>query len=176
MFACDICLNIGGSQQRPNKLQQKNEMHLFQVTCFLTFNLCNVAGTAAAGFVQWPGDTSADSQVTLLLLALFRLVFAPVFMLCNLAPQDRVNSVVINHDLAFVLIMMAFSLSDGYINNMAMMFGPKAVRPKHQVRKKCKQIFVNKPLQEVTAALLVATAATSITLGSIISNLVVKSL
>ncbi len=63
--------------------------------------------------------------------------------------------------MVFVLVMVFFSLSDGYITNMTMMFGPKSVR---------------KDLQEITASLMVATVAFSLCLGSIFSNLVVKAL
>ena len=55
----------------------------------MTFNICNYLGTVAAGLIQWPGDTSIHSQVTLLLLAALRVAFIPIFMLCNLAPSDR---------------------------------------------------------------------------------------
>ena len=62
----------------------------------------------------------------------------------------------------FTVVMVLFSLSDGYINNMAMMFGPKATT-KTQHR-------------EVAAGIMVATLATSIMVGSIFSNLIVKKL
>ena len=58
--------------------------------------------------------------------------------------------------------MILFSLSDGYLNNMAMMFGPKSGR--------------RKELQETIAAIMVATLASAITVGSIFGNLIVKAL
>ena len=70
--------------------------------------------------------------------------------------------VYISSDVAFTVVMVLFSLSDGYINNMAMMFGPKATA-KTQHR-------------EVAAGIMVATLATSIMVGSIFSNLIVKKL
>ena len=72
------------------------------------------------------------------------------------------SQVYIDNDVAFIVIMVLFSLSDGYINNMAMMFGPKATRKDEH--------------REVAAGILVATLATSIMVGSIFSNLIVKQL
>ena len=57
--------------------------------------------------------------------------------------------------------MILFSMSDGYLNNMAMMFGPKSGRAE---------------LQEPIAAILVATLAIALTVGSVFGNLVVKAL
>ncbi len=64
-------------------------------------------------------------------------------------------------DVAFVCVLVVFAFSDGYINNIAMMFGPKSLES---------------GLQEVTAGFLVATSATAITLGSILSTAIVKAL
>lgn len=66
-----------------------HQIYFSQVTCFLTFNVCNYLGTVLAGLVQWPGGTSVNSQVTLFLLCTVRIIFVPTFMLCNLAPTDR---------------------------------------------------------------------------------------
>lgn len=67
-----------------------------QVTCFLIFNVFNYLGTVCAGVVQWPGDTSRDSQVTLLIMACSRLLLIPTLMMCNVAPSDRHQPVSVN--------------------------------------------------------------------------------
>ncbi len=69
--------------------------------------------------------------------------------------------VFIPSDVAFVCILVLFAFTDGYINNIAMMFGPKSVES---------------GLKEVTAGVLVATSSTAITLGSILSAVIVKAL
>lgn len=57
--------------------------------------------------------------------------------------------------------MVVFSLSDGYLTNMTLMFGPKSGKDEHQ---------------EIVAGIMVAALATSIMIGSIFSNFVVKAL
>lgn len=157
-----------------------HEIYFSQVTCFLTFNVCNYLGTTVASIVQWPGDTSIRSQVTLFLFACLRVVFIPIFMTCNLAPKDRhlpvwaeiivcypylrlqlSFQVLLDSDTVFIVVMILFSLSDGYITNMSMMFGPKSGKVEHQ---------------ELTAGVMVASLASSIMVGSIFSNLIVKAL
>ena len=68
---------------------------------------------------------------------------------------------IIESDAAFVGLFALFSLSDGYVGNIAMMFAPKSGPPE---------------LQGVTAGVMVADCALSITVGSIFSNLIVKAL
>ena len=61
------------------------------------------------------------------LFALFRVSLIPVLMLCNVAPSVRSHlEVLLPSDAAFVFFVAIFSFSDGYINNVAMMFGPKS--------------------------------------------------
>ena len=100
-------------------------------------------------------------QVTLLLLVSLRVVCVPLMMTCNLAPTDRGLPVIINTDWGFTLLMFVFAFSDGYIVNMAMMFGPKAGSERDQ---------------EVVAGFLVAVITSAITFGAIFSIIVVQAL
>ena len=59
-------------------------------------------------------------------------------------------------------MLSVFAFSDGYIVAEAMMSGPKSVR--------------RPALQETTGAVMVATIAVAIAVGSVLSNVVVKML
>lgn len=53
-----------------------------------------------------------------------RLVFVPLFMLCNVQP--RVNlPVFFHHDGWFIVFMTIFAFSNGYLASLCMCFGPK---------------------------------------------------
>ncbi len=71
------------------------------------------------------------------------------------------TQVLIQSDVGFVVLLSAFSLTDGYITNMALMFGPKAA---------------GEGMMEKAAAILIAVTASSISLGTMLSNPVVKAL
>ena len=99
--------------------------------------------------------------MTLLLLVSLRTVCVPLMMTCNLAPTDRALPVIIDSDWGFTLLMFLFAFSDGYVVNMAMMFGPKAGAEQDQ---------------EVVAGFLVAVVTSAITFGAIFSIIVVQAL
>ncbi|XP_029906933.1 equilibrative nucleoside transporter 1-like [Myripristis murdjan] len=100
------------------------ELYFIPVSCFLLFNLCDWAGRSLTAVCTWPGRDS------LLLPALIggRLVFVPLFMLCNVQPRFTLP-VYFHHDAWFILFMLLFAFSNGYLASLCMCFGPKKVLP-----------------------------------------------
>ena len=89
---------------------------------FLLYNLLDLAGRSLATSLPAPPPTLC------LLLALARLGFIPVFLLCNLSPSNReVTSVLLTSDTALLVTHALFSLSSGYLTTTAMMTGPGLV-------------------------------------------------
>ena len=67
-------------------------------------------------------------------LTLLRFVFIPLFLFCNALPNNRVNShIYFRSDTAYIIIMMLFSLSNGYLSSICMMSAPKIVHPDDQL-------------------------------------------
>ena len=51
-----------------------------------------------------------------LTLALLRLVFLPLFLLCNLAPHDRhLTPVIFHSDAVFIVLIIVFGVSNGFL-------------------------------------------------------------
>ncbi|XP_068606843.1 equilibrative nucleoside transporter 1-like [Brachionichthys hirsutus] len=101
------------------------EQFFIPVCCFLLFNLCDWGGRSLTAICMWPQKES-------LLLPVFvgcRLVFIPLFMLCNVHPRVHLP-VFIDHDGWFIVIMVAFAFSNGYLASLCMCYGPKTVRPR----------------------------------------------
>ncbi|PWA25985.1 hypothetical protein CCH79_00001825 [Gambusia affinis] len=59
-----------------------------------------------------------------------RVVFIPLFMLCNVHPRKNLP-VAFAHDAWYIFFMILFSFSNGYLASLCMCFGPKKV-PQHQ--------------------------------------------
>ena len=59
------------------------------------------------------------------LLVVSRVVFFPIFIFCNYRPDERTLPVVINNDIAYAVIVVIFSLSNGYLKTIIMMDGPQ---------------------------------------------------
>uniref|UniRef100_A0A8B9KJ00 Solute carrier family 29 member 1b n=1 Tax=Astyanax mexicanus TaxID=7994 RepID=A0A8B9KJ00_ASTMX len=98
------------------------EMYFIPVSCFLLFNLCDWAGRSLTAVCMWPGK---DSKLLPVLL-LARVVFVPLFMLCNVQPRYNMP-VFFEHDAWFIIFMIGFGFSNGYLASLCMCFGPKKV-------------------------------------------------
>ena len=131
------------------------------VTCFLFFNTGDYVGRLISTAMQWPSRTPRGSYMVLG-LSLARLVFIPLFMLCNAAPTKRILPVVFHSDAVYVLFMIVFALSNGYLGNMCMLQGPKTSGSSED--------------QEATAMLLVAFLVLGTGTGSFLSYLLVSFL
>ncbi|XP_063738648.1 LOW QUALITY PROTEIN: equilibrative nucleoside transporter 1-like [Eleginops maclovinus] len=100
------------------------ERYFIPVSCFLLFNLSDWAGRSLTAFCMWP---RSDSRV-LPVAIICRLVFPPLFMLCNVQPRLNLP-VYFHHDGWFIFFMILFAFSNGYLASLCMCFGPKKVLP-----------------------------------------------
>lgn len=99
------------------------------VGCFLLFNVGDYIGRTLAGIVQLPKPSMVGSYVTLG-LSILRFVFIPLFLFCNIRPLDRgLTYVAFESDTAYIIIMMLFSISNGYVGSICMISGPQVVAP-----------------------------------------------
>ncbi|XP_063300224.1 equilibrative nucleoside transporter 1 [Pelobates fuscus] len=97
-------------------------IYFIPVSCFLLFNLFDWAGRSITAVCLWPGK---DSKL-LPIMVITRLVFLPLFMLCNVSPRNYLP-VFFAHDAWYICIMVIFALSNGYLASLCMCFGPKKV-------------------------------------------------
>ena len=95
-------------------------------------------------------------------LSCLRIVFIPLFMLCNAAPSIRNLPVYFSQDLDYYLLMTLFSVSNGYLGNLCMMQGPKTSESVGE--------------QEMIASMMVAVLVLGIGGGSALSYPVVNML
>uniref|UniRef100_A0A8C1Q385 Solute carrier family 29 member 1a n=1 Tax=Cyprinus carpio TaxID=7962 RepID=A0A8C1Q385_CYPCA len=96
--------------------------YFIPVSCFLLFNLMDWAGRSLTAVCMWPGKDS----IWLPVLVIARLVFVPLFMLCNVQPRHFLP-VAFAHDAWYIVFMILFSFSNGYLASLCMCFGPKKV-------------------------------------------------
>uniref|UniRef100_A0A8C5MWF8 Equilibrative nucleoside transporter 2 n=1 Tax=Leptobrachium leishanense TaxID=445787 RepID=A0A8C5MWF8_9ANUR len=94
------------------------------VCCFLLFNIMDWVGRSITSYTLWPGP---DCKY-LPLLACCRIIFIPLFMLCNI-PNHNYLTVVFANDAWFIIFMIVFSMSSGYCISLPMCLAPKKVLP-----------------------------------------------
>merc|ERR1712029_98583 len=129
------------------------------VTCFLAFNCGDYLGRILASVIQLPGQEKYGQNITLA-LSVARLVFIPLFMLCNAAPDIRNLPVLFSYDADYYALMAMFSISNGYLGNLCMMLGPKTSDSDQE--------------QERIASMMVAVLVLGIGIGSALSYPVVN--
>ncbi|XP_024280880.1 equilibrative nucleoside transporter 1a isoform X1 [Oncorhynchus tshawytscha] len=98
------------------------DKYFIPVSCFLLFNVMDWAGRSLTAVCMWPGK---DSIILPVMVGL-RVVFVPLFMLCNVQPRNYLP-VPFAHDAWYILFMIFFSFSNGYLASLCMCFGPKKV-------------------------------------------------
>ena len=96
---------------------------LFIPILFLLFNIFDLCGRIAAG-----STTPIFNKDNVWMGAAVRLVFFPLFMLCNVS--DSKLPVVFNHDAFPIIFMILMAFSNGYIASNCMMMGASAVDSK----------------------------------------------
>lgn len=98
------------------------ETYFIPVSCFLLFNVMDWAGRSLTAFCMWPGKDS--KWLPSLIIA--RAVFVPLFIFCNVQPRHHMP-VFFAHDAWYIIFMILFSFSNGYLASLCMCFGPKKV-------------------------------------------------
>ncbi|XP_037546082.1 equilibrative nucleoside transporter 1-like [Nematolebias whitei] len=100
------------------------ELYFIPVCCFLLFNLCDWCGRSLTAVYMWPSKDSLILPVSICC----RLLFVPLFMLCNVQPRVHLP-IFFHHDAFFIVFMILFAFSNGYLASLCMCYGPKNVLP-----------------------------------------------
>ncbi|KAK2531618.1 Slc29a1 [Columba guinea] len=100
----------------------KWDSYFIPVSCFLLFNVFDWTGRSLTALFTWPGKDSCLLPVMVVL----RVIFIPLFMLCNVQSRKYLP-VVFSHDAWYIVFMIFFSISNGYLASLCMCFGPKKV-------------------------------------------------
>ncbi|XP_010867945.1 equilibrative nucleoside transporter 1a isoform X2 [Esox lucius] len=96
--------------------------YFIPVSCFLLFNVMDWAGRSLTAVCMWPGKDS----IMLPIMVGLRVAFVPLFMLCNVQPRQYMP-VIFEHDAWYIVFIILFSFSNGYLASLCMCFGPKKV-------------------------------------------------
>lgn len=94
------------------------------------------------------------------MLAVLRIAFVPALLLCNAMPRHEIPT-LIHADYAFVVLMAAFSFSNGYCANIAMIWAPKSVHSRER---------------EMASSMMAAFLGVGLACGSSISLIMVQLL
>lgn len=111
------CTVLISSQYRP-----RNNIYFVPVVNFLIFNSGDYLGRILSGIIAWPHNR----PLLVAALSLLRVVFVPAFFFCGLRPIHNLPG-IIHADYVFIILMCLFSLSNGYLANVAFICMPNTV-------------------------------------------------
>ncbi|XP_072105099.1 equilibrative nucleoside transporter 1-like isoform X2 [Mobula birostris] len=94
-------------------------VYFIPISCFLMFNVFDWLGRSLTAVCMWPRKDSKWLPA----FVISRLVFIPLFMLCNVYPRQL--SVVFAHDAWYICFMALFAFSNGYLASLCMCYGPQ---------------------------------------------------
>ncbi|CAH2245709.1 jg4859 [Pararge aegeria aegeria] len=98
-----------------------------RLTCFLTFNLTAMIGNITASFWQFP------TQKWLFIFTTLRIVFIPLFLLCNYHPLNvtRTMPILVNNDWTYWVLAVIMGWSSGHGSSLGMMYVSGTVAPEN---------------------------------------------
>uniref|UniRef100_A0A674MUT1 Solute carrier family 29 member 1 (Augustine blood group) n=1 Tax=Takifugu rubripes TaxID=31033 RepID=A0A674MUT1_TAKRU len=91
------------------------DQYFVPVSCFLLFNLCDWGGRSLTALCMW----SRKDSLLLPGMIECHVIFIPLFMLCNVQPHLHLP-VLFYHDAFFILFMILFAFSNGYLASLCM--------------------------------------------------------
>lgn len=133
-----------------------NDVYFVTVVNYLVFNSGDYLGRILAGLLGWP----TNRPNLLLFAALLRGLWIPLFMLCNAQPRGSLP-VLIDSDILYILLMVVFSISNGYLANLSLICAPKQVREVER---------------EMASSMMAAFLGVGLAFGSALSLILVKLL
>jgi len=144
-------------KDKPNSTAWENQFFV-PVACFLFYNIGDYIGRFIAASPVIP---RFDSKLALV-LSCMRIVFIPLFLFCNLAPNERhITSVYFYSDSLYILLIFLLSISNGFLTSIVMVNAPGKVLP-HE--------------QQTASNLMVGILGTGLVIGAAISAAVIKLL
>ncbi|KAK9309615.1 hypothetical protein QLX08_000830 [Tetragonisca angustula] len=99
-----------------------NDIYFVPVVTYLIFSCGDYTGRILSGIFQWP----KNKPWQVVLLSLMRVIFIPAFIFCNAQPRHHL-SIYIHSDLYYILITIAFAISNGYLCNLSFILTPTVV-------------------------------------------------
>ena len=113
ILSCIRSVNAGNGSAITNK-------YFTAVVGFLIFNVGDFTGRIISGFVRVVGKNGPWLPI----LCCARITFIPLFMFCNYQPRHHL-SIIFNHDAYPIVFNILFSVSNGYLASLCMMYGPE---------------------------------------------------
>ncbi|XP_043492164.1 equilibrative nucleoside transporter 3 [Polistes fuscatus] len=133
-----------------------NDIYFVPVVTYLIFSTGDYAGRVLSGILQMP----KNKPYCVMFLSIARIIFIPALMFCNAQPRHNLP-VYIHSDIYYILITIAFAVTNGYLCNLSFVLVPTVV---------------NTQEKEIASAMMGAFLGIGLTTGAALSLYMVKAL
>ncbi|XP_078036462.1 equilibrative nucleoside transporter 1 [Augochlora pura] len=133
-----------------------NDIYFVPVVTYLIFSMGDYAGRVLSGILQWP----KNKPWIVMFLSLMRVILVPPLMFCNAQPRHHLP-VYIKNDFSYILLTIAFAVSNGYLCNLTFILTPAVVESQER---------------EIASAMMGAFLGLGLTSGATLSLVMVKTL
>lgn len=99
-----------------------NDIYFVPVVTYLIFSSGDYIGRILSGVLQWPKNKPWQVMV----LSIARVIFIPALLFCNAQPRHHLP-VYVHNDMYYILITIAFALTNGYLCNLTFVLAPTVV-------------------------------------------------
>lgn len=99
-----------------------NDIYFVPVVTYLIFSAGDYAGRVLCGVLQWP----KGRPWLVMFLSVARCIFIPALLFCNAQPRHHLP-VYIHSDIYYILITVAFAITNGYLCNLTFILAPTVV-------------------------------------------------
>ncbi|XP_063920403.1 equilibrative nucleoside transporter 3-like isoform X2 [Zophobas morio] len=101
---------------------QWNDVYFVPVTTFLLYYIFDYAGREFAGALRKP-----TNGLIIFIASICRIALVPMLMLCNAQPRTHLP-VVFDQDYAYVIFIIIFSFTNGYLVNLCVIHVPSVTK------------------------------------------------
>ena len=133
-----------------------SDIYFVPVVTYLIFSAGDYIGRILSGILQWP----KNKPWQVMLLSLMRVIFVPALLFCNAQPRHHLP-VYIHNDLYYILITIAFAVTNGYLCNLTFILTPTVVESQER---------------EIASAMMGAFLGLGLIAGAAVGLIMVKTL
>lgn len=97
-----------------------NDKYFVTVVTYLIYGIADYLSRVISGRLLWP----RNSAPALLMMSALRIIFVPLLIFCNAQPRQHLP-VLIHGDAWYIMIIIVFGFTNGYLVNTTMICAPK---------------------------------------------------
>ncbi|QKE44454.1 hypothetical protein Yalta_007 [Yalta virus] len=97
------------------------------ITCFLMFNIATTIGSITAKYIKCPNENTLTCFIVL------RIIFIPLFLLCNYIPPNTNRNlfIVIDNDYIYIFIVLLFGITSGHFSSLSFHYFVSSTKEKN---------------------------------------------